>query len=106
MKEQTIYISRTYAIITPESAYHGDFEEQGFLAEREEVTLRELVLIIRGGRPSCYPPSGSVNEWVSYHTNNNFTTGEETIESVHYHRNQSNPNAPTIWRRAFKLAGI
>ena len=103
---QTIYISRTYAVISPESAEHGDWEESGFLAEREEVTLRELADLLRGGNPSQFPSRGGVNEWVSIEGDYDPHTGSETLTMVHYCREQSNPNAPTIWRRAFKLAGI
>lgn len=102
----TILISRTYATISPESAEHGEYEETGFLAEKEEVTLRELVELLRGGRPSSSPPRGTPNEWVDYNREDNYLTGEETIESVHYCREQVNASAPRIWRWAFKLAKL
>lgn len=103
---KTILISRTYATISPESAIHGDYEDQGFIAEREEVTLEELVNLMRGGIPSSCPPSGDTNEWVTYNKDENYMTCEETFESVHYYHNQTNPDAPMLWKRAFKLAGI
>jgi len=102
----TIFISRTYAVISPESAEHGEYEEMGFLAEREEVTLRELVELLRGGRASSSPSRGTPNEWVEYSSDTDYRTGSETIESAHYCREQTNPNAPRLWRWAFKLAGI
>jgi hypothetical protein len=36
-------VSKTYDIVTPESAEHGDYSESGFIFERENMTLRELL---------------------------------------------------------------
>jgi hypothetical protein len=103
---KTILISRTYATISPESAEHGEYEETGFLAEREEVTLRELVELLRGGRPSSSPSCGTPNEWVEYSHDTDYRTSTETIECVHLCREQVNANASRIWKWAFKLSGI
>ena len=104
--DRTIYISRTYATISPDSAEFGDYEEQGFIEEQEEVTFHELVEMLRGGEPSTYPPSGETNEWVTYSNSTDYLTATERFEMVHFHRHQSNPDAPMLWRRAFRFAGL
>jgi hypothetical protein len=104
--DRTIYISRTYATISPDSAEFGDYEEQGFIEEREEVTFHELVEMLKNGRPSCYPPSGETNEWVTYSESTDHFTCIERFEMVHFHREQSSPHAAMLWRRAFKQAGL
>lgn len=102
----TILINRTYATITPESAAHGCYEDQGYLAKDEEVTLRELVDLMRGGTPSCSPALGETYEWVTYNRDEDILDCTETFESVHYAREQVNPQAPKMWRMAFKLARL
>lgn len=39
--------SKTYEIITPESALHGDFEESGFEFENVEITTDQAVEMVQ-----------------------------------------------------------
>ena len=45
--ELTFLVSETYALCTPESAEHGDYEESGFEFQDVEYTFRELYDYIR-----------------------------------------------------------
>jgi hypothetical protein len=104
--EETILVSLTYIKISPMSAVHGDFEDKGFISECQPILLDDLVALMRGGVSSSYPPNGDTNELVEYSKSEDALTCEETIRYVEYYKKQTNPNAPDLWRRAFKLSGL
>ena len=99
-----ILISRTFATITPESAEQGDFDDRGFLSEREEVTFSELVDLMREHlQPSS---SGEVdnNTWFStgFYTSD-YRTATEREECIHFH-NENPENVRKYWKLAHKFA--
>jgi hypothetical protein len=101
-----ITISKTYEIVTPESAESGDVQDSGFLTEAESVTFRELVSMMRDFPcPSCSPASGNENEWLSSYPETDFRTGEEETQSLHYSRENA-PCKAKYWRKAMIAAGI
>jgi hypothetical protein len=101
-----ILISRTYDIVTPESAESGDVSESGFLSENESVTFKELVSMMRDYCvPSNSRPSGSVNDWLSTYPSQDYLDCSETTESLHYSR-QNSPRMAKYWRKAMLCAGI
>ena len=101
-----IKISKTYEIVTHESAEHGEAAEHGFIFESEGYTFRELVQLMRDyNNPSCSPASGGVYEWLSSHADIDYTTGAETIESIHYSA-ENEPSKAKYWRKAMVLAGL
>lgn len=76
-----ITISKTYEIITEESAEHGDAEERGFIFQDAEYTFRDLVNeLIEFPVPSCWP---GIPDWASSHEMINYSDGSVTIESIH-----------------------
>jgi hypothetical protein len=101
-----ILISRTYEIVTPESAEDGEAAESGFLSEGEAVTFRELVSLMRAHpNPSCYPARGEAFEWLSSYSETNYRDASERTESLHL--DQSNhPRTLKYWRKAMMAAGI
>lgn len=103
-----ILISKTFQTYTPESLEDGEAEEQGFIFQDEPYTLRELLTLInREGfhHPSCSPATGEPYEWLDTYTDTDYTTGEETIYSLHYsHRNDN--RAAKYWKAAFRAANI
>jgi len=103
-----ILISKTYQIFTPESIEAGEAEEQGFIFADEPYTFRELLrLIQREGltQSSCSPATGNPHEWLTGESEPDYSTGEETIYSLHYsHNNES--RAAKYWRAAFRAANI
>jgi hypothetical protein len=101
-----ILISRTFEVVTPESAEDGDVAESGFLVESESVTFRELVSLMESHpNPSCYPPRGEAYEWLSSHPETNYRDASETTESLHYCR-ENPPRRLKYWRKAMRAAGI
>lgn len=61
-----ILVSRTYAIVTPESAESAEAADSGFLSQNESVTFKELVSMMRDYCvPSCSRPDGSTHDWLS-----------------------------------------
>jgi hypothetical protein len=101
-----LWINRTYATTTPESAEHGEYADQGFTNQNESVSFRDLVDIARQAESvSCSPASGSICEWLSMASEENMTDGSETVESVHY--SKDNPaRKEKYWRKAFACAGL
>jgi len=101
-----IIISRTFDIVTPESAEAGESADSGFLAESESVTFRELVSLMRDHpNPSCHPPSGETSEWLSTYPSQDYRDASETTESLHFAR-ENPPRAAKYWRKAMLAAGI
>lgn len=102
-----LLISRTYEVVTPESAERGETAEAGFNAEREAVTFRELVDVLR---EHPVPSSWPVREvgpwdWASSHEWQDYRTGAVETEGVHWHRDNP-PRLLKYWGRAWKLAGV
>jgi hypothetical protein len=103
-----ILIHRTFEIVTPESAEHGDAAERGFIVESVPYGFRELVQALKGGEPSAWPARGDVSEWVTFdqgETREWFEHGEREFQSIHYARENA-PRAARYWRLAFKAAGL
>jgi hypothetical protein len=100
-----IIISRTYTETTPESAEVGDFSDTGYIDERQEVTFRELVKLMKEHNdPSQSPTNGNIHTWFSSHSyTSDYRTGTERAESIHYHRDNT-PNAEKYWRYAYNAA--
>lgn len=101
-----IIISRTFEVVTPESAEDGESAESGFLVESEPVTFRELVSLMEcHPNPSSYPPSGDSSEWLSSYPSQDFRDCSETTESLHFSR-ENPPRRLKYWRKAMLAAGI
>lgn len=106
MPAKMILISKTYEVVTPESAEDGECADSGFLTECEPVTFRELVRLMEDHpNASCWRPTGDVMEWVSSHPEQDFTDCSETTTSVHFHRSNP-PRAQKYWRMAMRASGI
>lgn len=101
-----ILVSRTFEVVTPESAEEGDVSESGFLVESESVTFRELVSLMRAHpNPSCYPARGEAFEWLSSYPETDYRDASERTESLHFAR-ENPPRAAKYWRKAMRAAGI
>lgn len=100
-----ILINQTFVNVTYESADNGDYSDSGFIAEKLEVSFRELVQLMKDHcHPSQSPNNGSTDIWYSsdFHTIN-FKTGEEQETAIHYYT-ENTPNAAKYWRLARKFA--
>ena len=101
-----ILVSRTFEVITPESAEYGESAESGFLVESEFVTFKELVTLMREHPvASCYPPRGETYEWLSTYPSQDYRDASETTESLHFARENPTRMAK-YWRKAMLAAGI
>ena len=75
--------SKTYEIITHESAENGEAEDAGFIFESEPFTFRDLVRELR----SYTHFSSSVVDrytWASTEPEQDYRTGEYRSESLHF----------------------
>jgi len=100
-----IIISRTYAETTPESAAIGDYSDTGFIEEKQQVTFRELVALMKTHiHASQSPDSASISSW--YSTGfyiKDYGTNTEREENIHYHPDNA-PNAAKYWLKAREFA--
>lgn len=99
----SILISRTFEIVTYQSAQHGDAEERGFLAENEEVTFRELVDLMRGHPEASSSGPVTSRGWFSSYPQQNMQTGAEETTAIHFSRDNS-PRLAKYWSKAAAFA--
>lgn len=91
--EKYFVVSKTYQITTPESAKNGDYSEQGFEYEDDEMSMEDILREIENDGFTELSSS-----WIEDHQNSNkenntwintvdpdrnFTTGEETFYGLH-----------------------
>jgi hypothetical protein len=100
-----ILISKTFTEVTPESAVDGDFSDMGYITEKEAVTFRELVQLMKEHpEPSQSPTDGNTRTWFTcYPYTSDYSTAAERQESIHYHQDNT-PNIPKYWKLAYKIA--
>lgn len=100
-----IIISRTYCEWTPESSEDGDFSDTGFISEKEEVSFRELVYLMKEHiHPSQSPNPYNTHVWYSCEPyTRDFGTCTAREESIHFHRDNT-PNAEKYWKWAAQFA--
>ena len=96
-------ISKTYEVVSYESAENGEAEECGFVFQDEKVTFRELVDLMKG-HPNCSSvPFQNTNDWFSSYPEQDYKTGNETTTSIHFSRN--NPaRMEKYWMKAARVA--
>ena len=103
-----ILISKTYSVITPESAEDGDIAESGYEFEDVEYTFSELVRELRDfSELSSSNSDGNIRDWVSTSSEDivDYRTGEVTEYSLHYSRKNPACNAK-YWAKALRAAGF
>lgn len=101
-----ILVSKTYDIVTEESAEYGDIAESGFVFENSEYGFRELVRLMRNfPNPSCYPTMGEIHCWLSSDPSQDYFTGDVETESIHYSKDNPQRNAK-YWRWAMRAVGV
>jgi hypothetical protein len=94
-------ISRTFDVVTPESAQEGDIADSGFIFKDRPATLRECLDEVKtlGGidyhdGENFYPCDSSVD----------YCTGESTREFVHIRA--LTPSAGRAWNRALAIVNL
>lgn len=101
----TILVSRTFEIVSHESAALGDAEERGFDFEAQPYTFRELVDLMREHpEASEYPCAvATPRTWFSTYPEEDYSTGDHTTHSIHFSR-ENKPCVAKYWNRAFQFA--
>lgn len=82
--DQFLY-SITYQTVTPESAEHGDYADQGFIVEKESGTLEEIAREAKN-RYGIYSNTSSpavASSWASVDPERDYQSGEETYYNLH-----------------------
>lgn len=99
-----IIINRTYSEVTPESSEEGDFSDNGFISEAEEVSFSELVSLMREHRQPSNSRNNDINTWYStgFYTSD-YSTATEREECIHFSRNNTK-NAEKYWKLARIIA--
>jgi len=100
-----ILVSKTYEIVTPESAEEGDVAESGFEFEDEPLTFRELVGTLRYYHEASEWPltNPSRYTWVTSYGEQNWRDGSYRNESLHFsHRNPA--RLEKYWVKALRYA--
>lgn len=90
----------------PAPEENEDFCPEATIESADElVSFRELVALMEAHpHPSSWPPSGSIREWVSTETEQDYRTGEFTECSLHY-AHDNPPGRAKYWRAAMRAAG-
>jgi len=72
----------------------------------EQVSFRELVdLMRRFSLVSCSPANGNRFEWVSTEPEQDYRTGDEITETLHFDHDNP-PSRDKYWRKAMHAAGL
>lgn len=100
-----LLISKTYEIITQESAENGDVEERGFVWEDSPCEFREVVRYLEGTVASQNPIINVENVWFTHYGDMDYSSGES--ENVSYHYSKQNPSKNLKhWKAAIIAAGF
>jgi hypothetical protein len=104
-------VSRCYSIVTPQSARIGDTAENGFVFEREPMSLAQAVDELRdcvelSACPVRSPRDLCGHEWASTEPCTDYTTGDDRTESVHVEDIEGSELSPANLFRLFCLAGL
>lgn len=100
-----LLISKTYEIITEESAENGEAEESGFVWENSPCEFREVVRYLEGAEPSQSPITNVAQVWFTHYGEQEYITGD--YENVSYFYSKQNPPKNLKhWKAAIIAAGF
>lgn len=100
-----LLLSKTYEIITEESAENGEAEESGFVWEDSPCEFREVVRYLEGAEPSQSPITNLENVWFTHYGEMDYVSGEYENVSFHYSRQNPRKNLK-YWKAAILAAGF
>lgn len=99
--EVVIFVSKTFEIVTPESAEYGDAEERGFEFEDVSYTESELEKELRNNGYMYLSSSGTPHSgtWITTHEEvEDYGDGSTITYSLHYSKqNGDDPEAEEAW---------
>lgn len=100
-----LLISKTYEIITEESAADGEVAENGFVWENSPCEFKEVVQYIEGAEPSQHPITNAESVWFTHYGELDYLSGE--YENVSFHYSKANPSKNLkYWKAAIIAAGF
>ena len=85
MSKQFFNVSKTYDVVTPESASRGDTAENDFVYESRPMTLKQVLEEVQslGYCENFQPGSGSQSLYGVDPSDVDYSTGAETREALH-----------------------
>jgi hypothetical protein len=99
-----VIVSKCYEVVTQESAEQGGASDQGFEYEDQSFSFRDLISEMEEyNQTSDYP--ASPDSWLMSEPTHDYRTGEETIYSLHYNRD-NNPRSAKYWEKAMRKVGL
>lgn len=98
-----IKLSKTFEIVTPESAEAGDFAATGFVWEDVEHGFRETVEIIRNDGFTHGSDSHGVPRWLNTESQQDCETGDYESFGLHPGRDAQSLR---YWAKACRAAGV
>jgi hypothetical protein len=102
-------LSKTYAVITPESAEAGDYSDRGFEFQDREVNAREAVRAFREcSELSVWPanPQNCAGTWANTEAQQDYLTGGSTEYAYHLTRVDGSPVSSRTLFRLYRAAGL
>ena len=100
-----LLISKTFQIITEESAKNGEASENGFEFQDGEYSFRELVKELKEYNELSCSHDHDRNTWVTQYGDMDLHSGDYTNYSLHFSRN--NPaRKEKYWIKALRLANL
>ena len=97
-----IKISKTYEIVTEESAEQGEAAESGFVFEDQPCGFRELLDTIKADGFAYPDSSHGVPRWLYTESEVNYRTGEHTTYALHPARDKQSMR---YWDKAMACLG-
>lgn len=77
-------VSKTYSIVTPESAEQGDYAETGFMFEPKEMSLEDVLLEVKDlGYYENFQPQDLSQSLYTTDPEMDYHTGEDTYYGLH-----------------------
>jgi len=98
-----LVLSKTFEVVTEESAENGEAEESGYAWENVAYTFREAVDLIKSEGFSYGSDSHGAGRWLSTEPNQDYRTGDWTTYSLHPARDAQSLR---YWEKACKAAGV
>ena len=105
--EDSFLVSKTYEVVTPESAEDGDFADNGFVFEDEVMDRSDVVRELRRGG-YIHPSSSSLQmlRWVSTEEEQDYSDGSYTSYSLHIQALAGPEIDADTWKSLLEEAGL
>jgi hypothetical protein len=82
-------VSKTFSVVTPESAEHGDYDHHGYIFEDQLYTLKEVLnLLLNEGYYLTYSIPGLIFEQLD--PDIDYSNGNETYKYIHVRGKEQN----------------